>query len=228
MTAMLALCFASLHAAIPDTPSVVTRGARRFILFVSCTDATRRAEVFTVTGAIAGDAWERAEAELVRRGTDGCWLRAAPTLAHLLDDIDVPRFYRALHHRAHYLLACEARGGFAHERGEVGVAVGHWTATHVERTTGGRWTSPPDPGLSASGLCVASMTTRYGDMVAVWLAEREVGVSEPWLARLPHTLAAMGQFGRRIEDRFAPNCATGTCSCSRNRTARRCTNSSIG
>lgn len=31
-------------------------------------------------------------------------LRADPALSHLLDEIDVPRFYRALHTRAHYLL----------------------------------------------------------------------------------------------------------------------------
>ena len=75
MTAALALRFASLRAVMHDIAPIVTKGAKRFVLFVSFTDATRRAEVFTVTGTTASDAWEQAAAELARREADGCWLR---------------------------------------------------------------------------------------------------------------------------------------------------------
>ncbi|MBB5707658.1 UDP-N-acetylmuramoyl-tripeptide--D-alanyl-D-alanine ligase [Sphingopyxis panaciterrulae] len=60
---------------MPDIAPVVTKGARRFVLFVAFTDATRRAEVFTVTGATAAEAWDRAAAELARREPKACWLR---------------------------------------------------------------------------------------------------------------------------------------------------------
>lgn len=75
MTGALAFRFASLRAAMPDIAPIVTKGARRFVLFVSCTDTTQRADVFTIMGATARDAWEQAEAELARRETDGAWLR---------------------------------------------------------------------------------------------------------------------------------------------------------
>lgn len=169
-------------------------------------------------------------------------LRADPALAHLLDGIDIPRFYKALHHRAgyllnghfwpelamffadpgkiagsffirhhafririddvehylsglvayrDYLLAREARDGLAFEEEPAGCAIRHWTAPDVERATGGRWSAPPAREWSASGLCIAPLTMRPGDMVAVRLAEGEVGVSEAWLARLPHPPAAL-------------------------------------
>ncbi|HEY0596873.1 MAG TPA: glutamate ligase, partial [Sphingopyxis sp.] len=169
-------------------------------------------------------------------------LRADPALAHLLDGIDIPRFYKALHHRAgyllnghfwpelamffadprkiagsffirhhafririddvehylsglvayrNYLLACQARGGSALEEEPTGAAIRHWTAPDVERATGGRWSAPPAREWSACGLCISPLTMRPGDMVAVRLAEGEVGVSEAWLARLPHPPAAI-------------------------------------
>lgn len=169
-------------------------------------------------------------------------LRADPALAHLLGGIDLPRFYKALHHRAHYLLnghfwpelamffadpqkiagsffirhhafririddvehylsgliayrnyllASEARSCPAPEEGAPDTALRHWTASDVERATGGRWSAPPGADWSASGLCIAPMTMRPGEMVAVRLADGEVGVGAPWLARLPHPPAAL-------------------------------------
>ncbi len=90
-----------------------------------------------------------------------------------------------------YLLAREARDGLAFEEEPAGCAIRHWTAPDVERATGGRWSAPPAREWSASGLCIAPLTMRPGDMVAVRLAEGEVGVSEAWLARLPHPPAAL-------------------------------------
>lgn len=75
MTVALASRFASLRAVMPDTAPVITNGARRFILFVSHTDGAARADVFTIAGATAEDAWTRAEAELASRVTDVRWLR---------------------------------------------------------------------------------------------------------------------------------------------------------
>jgi len=169
-------------------------------------------------------------------------LRGDPALAHLLGGVDIPRFYKALHHRAayllnghfwpelamffadpgkiagsffirhhafririddvehylsglvayrNYLLASEAHEGSALEKEPIGAAIRHWTAPDVERATGGRWSAPPAREWSASGLCIAPLTMRPGDMVAVRLSEGEVGVSEAWLARLPHPPAAI-------------------------------------
>ncbi|ALC13387.1 Mur ligase family protein [Sphingopyxis sp. 113P3] len=168
-------------------------------------------------------------------------LRADPAREPMLEGLDIARFYRALHHRAayllnghfwpelamffaaprkmagsffirhhafrvriddvehylsgliayrNYLLECEARGGFAHETPSLAPRAQRWTAADVARATGGRWAAPPPPAWSASGLCIAPVTMRPADMVAVRFAEGEVGIARGRLAQLAHPPAA--------------------------------------
>lgn len=169
-------------------------------------------------------------------------LRAEPAMRHLLDAIDLPRFYKALHFRAHhllnghfwpelamfyanpakitgsffirhhafrvriddvehylsgfvayrrYLLAREAQREHSEPVAKVGETARHWRALHVAQATGGRWHTPPASDWSASGLCKSAPTMREGDIVAVRLAEGEVGVSQLHLNRLKYPPAAI-------------------------------------
>ncbi|WP_324740274.1 Mur ligase family protein [Tsuneonella sp. CC-YZS046] len=162
-------------------------------------------------------------------------LHAEPDLSHLVGGVDLPRFYKALHHRAHYLLnghfwpelamffaapskiegsffirhhsfrvriddvehylsgliayrehlLAQGSDGRAPELGSAEDTAIHWTATHVARATGGRWTSRLAKDWRASGLCIFPPTMTPGDMVAVRLSADEKGVAPESLSRLP-------------------------------------------
>lgn len=97
----------------------------------------------------------------------------------------------------------------------------HWSATDVERATGGRWITPPPPGWAAGGLCQWAPSFREGEMVVVRQGGSDRGVPLQRLSLLTPRPAALitcdaGEIGKpdipvlQVEDAGAAILALGS------------------